>query len=437
MQKSTVKTQVLFQLLSIYAAILGFLKKTKVRSTIDSSALFLPSSDPGSIGDEAMLAASMEHLATQGIKQIGIITLQPTARWENLKLVTDTINIKGYLTRGAWWERFRFVEMVSRYERFYCIGADIMDGFYSEKVTQLRLNLVTLAAKTGADATILGFSFNQQPTATSVRAISKLPASVRLCCRDSISYKRLKPCLQHLVELVADVAFMLQPAEDSDIAVSVSRWVRAQKAQGRIILGVNANALHLTKLTQLKLDEFIQLYVNAFIDLFSKTQKISLLMIPHDFRGDDNDVSIAQAILEAMPSEIKPYCMQVPTPCGAAEIKSICADLDLVLTGRMHLAIACLGQGTPVAGVTYQGKFEGLFRHFELQGMTIEPEKAFQPGILADFLADLLARREDIHQQIQSKLAKVQALSVSNFKSKPKALLLANSSSSTPTMGTI
>ncbi|AFZ29889.1 hypothetical protein Glo7428_1321 [Gloeocapsa sp. PCC 7428] len=410
----TIKNQILWQLLSIYAATLGFLRKTKIRSQIDASALFLPPSDPGSVGDEAMLAASMEYLAAQGVKRIGIITLQPTARWENLKLVTETVNIKGFFTRGCWWERFRFVNKVSRYERFYCLGADVMDGFYSDNVTLLRLHLVALAAKTGADSAILGFSFNHQPTDTAVQSLSQLPANVRLCCRDPISHQRVKQCVQHPVELVADLAFMLQPAEDSDLAVSVSRWVRAQKAQGRIVLGINANALHLTKVTRLNRNEFIQFYANAFINLFSSNQ-ISLLMIPHDFRGDDSDVSIAQAILEAMPAAIKPYCMQVPTPCSAAEIKSICAELDLVLTGRMHLAIACLGQGIPVGGVTYQGKFEGLFHHFELPGMTIEPEKAFQPGVLTHFITDLLAKREDIRQQILCHLANVKALSRFNF----------------------
>jgi hypothetical protein len=96
----TIKTQILWQLLSIYAATLGFLRRTKIRSQINASALFLPPSDPGSVGDEAMLAASMEYLAAQGVERIGIITLQPTARWENLKLVSETVNIKGFFTRG-------------------------------------------------------------------------------------------------------------------------------------------------------------------------------------------------------------------------------------------------------------------------------------------------------------------------------------------------
>ena len=274
---------------------------------------------------------------------------------------------------------------------------------------------MALAAKTGADTTILGFSFNQQPTAASIQALANLPASVRLCCRDPISHERLTHHLQRPVDLVADVAFLLQPAKDSELATGVSKWVRKQQAAGRTVVGINANSIHLQSLPELGVDNLIRLYADALVELFSKDQMLSFLMIPHDFRGHDSDVSLAKAILEALPLEIKPYCMQVPTPCSAAEIKSICADLDLVFTGRMHLAIACLGQGIPVAGVTYQGKFEGLFSHFELQGMTIAPEKAFQPGVLASFLATLIARRKDVSQQIQSKLAEVQALSSSNF----------------------
>jgi polysaccharide pyruvyl transferase WcaK-like protein len=81
----------------------------------------------------------------------------------------------------------------------------------------------------------------------------------------------------------------------------------------------------------------------------------------------------------------------------------------------MHLAIACLGQGTPVACVTYQGKFEGLFRHFELDGMTIEPEQAFQPEGLVKFLMPLIEKRKDISKQVQLKLPQVQQLAQVNF----------------------
>lgn len=413
MPKSSIKSRILSQLLDAYAATLKS-RKSKLSAQTDSSALFLPPDDPGSLGDEAMLAAGMKYLANQGIKRIGIIGIKSNPDWKNLELVTDTIDLRGHFAGGGK-DRFRFVHLVSSYDRFYCVGADVMDGFYSETRTLHFLNLVALAAKTGADTTILGFSFNEHPSLAAIQALANLPSNVRICCRDPISHKRLTQHLQRPVDLVADAAFLLHPAENSELVLRVSKWIGEQQLAGRVVIGINANSIHRQSLPEFGFDALIRLYSNTLTELFSANQKFSFLMIPHDFRGQESDVSLAQAILEALSLEMKLYCLQVPTPCSAAEVKSICADLDVVFTGRMHLAIACLGQGVPVAGITYQGKFEGLFNHFELQGMTIAPEEAFQPGVLTSFLLNLIARREQVRQQIQSNLAEVQTLSSSNF----------------------
>ncbi len=415
MQKSIVKEQILSQLLDTYANALRVFKQTTNRNQLHSSALFLPPDDPGSLGDEAMLAAGMKHLADRDIKHMGIINLKSSVCWENLNLVTETINLRGHFAYHSWKDRFRFVRIVSRYDRFYCIGADVMDGFYSDSRTLRFIELVGLAAKTGAKATILGFSFNKQPTPTSVQALVDLPTSVRLCCRDPISHQRLIHHLQRPVDLVADVAFLLEPAQESELAMGVSKWIRQQQDLGRKVVGVNANSLHLKSLPQFGFDDLTKLYADALIELSSSHPEISFLMIPHDVRGKESDDSLAKAILGTLPISINPYSTRVPTPCSAAEIKSICADLDLVFTGRMHLAIACLGQGVPVAGVTYQGKFEGLFNHFALQGMTIAPEQAFQPGALASFLAEIITKRKEIRKQIQSRLEDVKALAALNL----------------------
>ena len=366
-----------------------------------------------------MLVAGMKSLANQGVQQLGIIAFYSLEEWKHLALVTDTINMRDYFTgaRMFWKDQFRFVRLVSRYDYLYCLGADMMDGFYSDNSTLRRTHLAALAASTGANTAILGFSFNEQPTPVSVKHLSELPASVRLCCRDPISHKRLTRYVKRSVDLVADVAFLLEPAKDSNLAARVSKWIRDQQAAGQTVIGVNANFLTFQSRPNLEVGDFVKLYVDALIELFYEDQTLSFLMIPHDFRGKNSDVALAKAILKALPSAIKPYCMQVPTPCSAAEIKSICTDLDIVLTGRMHLAIACLSQGTPVVGIPYQGKFEGLFDHFELQGMTSAPEQAFQPGYLASFLAATIPKRKDIREHIHSKLAKVKALASSNFAS--------------------
>ena len=53
-------------------------------------------------------------------------------------------------------------------------------------------------------------------------------------------------------------------------------------------------------------------------------------------------------------------------PLNAWELKHLAGMVDLVLTGRMHLAIAALGMGTPPLCVAYMDKFEGLFHLFNI-----------------------------------------------------------------------
>ena len=84
-------------------------------------------------------------------------------------------------------------------------------------------------------------------------------------------------------------------------------------------------------------------------------------------------------------------------PFSAWDVKGLCAHLDGVLTGRMHLAIAALGTGTPPLSVAYRGKFEGLMRHIGLDGGLIAPEAFLDCShtvtVLEAFTRDLPNRR--------------------------------------------
>jgi polysaccharide pyruvyl transferase WcaK-like protein len=98
-------------------------------------------------------------------------------------------------------------------------------------------------------------------------------------------------------------------------------------------------------------------------------------------------------------------------------MKAICASLDLVITGRMHLSIAGLGEGTPVGCIVYQDKFEGLIEgHFQLQDVLIEPAEAFAPGGFHKFLARLLPRLPEVREKIQERLPHVRELAEENFR---------------------
>ncbi|MEQ9553972.1 MAG: polysaccharide pyruvyl transferase family protein [Coleofasciculus sp. G3-WIS-01] len=358
-----------------------------------------------------MMNATVAYLKQKGLNKISLISYKPDREWQGLEKIDDTVEMENYFSYDdsrALKSLLRFIPIASQYERFYCLGADMMDGAYYEAFNCKMLRLVSLAAEMGVNSAVLGFSFNEKPTLASIEALRHLPPSVRLCARDPVSQKRLTYHLNRPIELVADLAFMLKPIVDSEIVLKMYNWINDQHDKGRIVIGINP-----------KNPKLSEVYVKTINTLFSENEKLSFMIIPHDFREYKgiSDVVLSDNILNEVTPEIKPYCIQLPTPCQAAEIKAIVAKLDFVLSGRMHLAIACLGQGTPVACITYQGKFEGLFEHFALEGMTIEPETIFKRGTLTQFLITRIDSREEIRQHIQSKLPKIQQLSCANFKS--------------------
>jgi len=76
--------------------------------------------------------------------------------------------------------------------------------------------------------------------------------------------------------------------------------------------------------------------------LFAENANLSFLLIPHDTREDFNDATLADMTLARLPAQVLSFSRIVPAPIEAAEIKAIVKDLDIVLSGRMHIAIACL-----------------------------------------------------------------------------------------------
>ncbi|MGF1497124.1 MAG: polysaccharide pyruvyl transferase family protein [Elainellaceae cyanobacterium] len=384
----------------------------------DRSALLVPPAyESGSLGDEAALVGACQYLRQQGMTKVGIVSFEVADNWgydtlrpffdEVVVLPNYQIDVESFVTAARY------------YQRVFCLGADMMDGYYADSDTLRITQLVALAADAGAMTSLISFSFNNQPTAASVAALNHLPNSVRYAVRDPLSCDRLKRHLARPLTLTADLAFLLASDDASLRVQSVQRWMRQQQQAHRIIIGININNLHLTALPSRRADELMGLYRDALVEVAKTYSNLSLLLIPHDQRGKISDVSLAKDLYAALPVSLQDHSLPVPFPCSAAEIKAICAGLDGALTGRMHLAIACLGQRVPVVGIAYQNKFEGLFHHFNLnpQELSLEPHRAFQPGAIAPLLSHLLAHRADFRQTIQTALPHVQQLAAANFPS--------------------
>ncbi|NES66884.1 MAG: hypothetical protein F6K24_17300 [Okeania sp. SIO2D1] len=410
-------------LISIYALLLWIIRILGFVRRIPNSAILLPPAAPGSLGDEAMVCASTDYLKQQGIENFCLIdhTNNQTYPID----VMENINLRNFFIYQTWYKFiFSFIYAgwkVNQYERFYSLGADIMDGYYSNYYTFKTVKIAEIASFLGLSTGILGFSCNRQPTNISKQLLSTLQSNVRLNARDKISYQRLIDSIDHPVNLVADLAFLLKPAEQSDKLAQVLEWVNTQKSQNKIILGINIHGLLLKNLEGITVNDLVQVLAETITKLHQENRQLSFIFLPHDRRKINgvNDDILSKKVIESLPSEVASSCFKIPFPCLAREIKAIVKHIDCVLTGRMHLGIACLGQGTPIACITYQGKFEGLYQHFNLEPLFIEPKKLFVPNQneLVELVHKLIDKRQSLHEQVISKIDGVKELSRANFTS--------------------
>lgn len=155
--------------------------------------------------------------------------------------------------------------------------------------------------------------------------------------------------------------------------------------------------------------EVLTLYPNVFF-----------VLLPHDYRTKEfgeGDHQLAESIFNHLPKDVKERTVFSSEQLHASEIKLICKQLDLVISGRMHLAIASLGAGTPVGCISYQDKFEGLFRHFEFseEAVTINSNTALSEIELVKFINEMIRNISNYKEHIAKELPRVIKLSNSNL----------------------
>lgn len=362
----------------------------------------IPPSDPGSLGDEAMMVAVADRYAAGGMDVV---------RWQRATqaVYPGTREAIGIAELG----RGRAEATLQRYGRLACLGADIMDGLYAYAQSCQRLRLLGLAAAMGRESRLLGFSFNARPHPRVVEEFARLHRDVVVCVRDPVSLRRLAAITDRELRLVADMAFLVRPVKPGGLAADIQSWASDVRRRGRRVIGLNLHPLfsfeHGSGITRGLID--------AFLELIRRHRDVAFVLVPHDHRPLFGDGPCLRAVWDGLAPADRERVRMTADLRRPAEVKGFVGALDGVLTGRMHLAIAALGQGVPAAGVTYQGKFEGLLQHFEMgEGLTIAPPQAADPDRLAAFFAAWLNRLDVLATEVRARLPHVQELATRNFR---------------------
>lgn len=410
------KWQVLVPMLYAYQAVVARLLGMWLRwfglKKRPNSALVMEvtATSVGNLGDQAMLAGALHLLHSEGVTDVGVITWHRDYPWQRYVP-------KGYhaFALDGVLNMLLVPWRISRYERFYYLAADMLDGGYSVNHVRGVLHLATIASVMGLRATFCGFSFNRPSHPAVLKYLRRLPPRVRLCCRDPLSHSRVTQLLQRDAELVADIAFNLPPDDASPLVQQVQQWIDQQRDRGRQIMAVNLHHQLLRPSQQdLSLAQLTEM-VAATLCQVAAQREVAFVLIPHVYRGKINDLEMLQQLRASMPSSLEEQILLPLEQLWAGEVKALCSRMDLVLSGRMHLAIAALGQGVPVLCLTYQGdKFEGLMAHFGLSGNTLAPGEAADREQFANRVVFHLDQSAALKRKVRDALPRVMALSKRN-----------------------
>jgi polysaccharide pyruvyl transferase WcaK-like protein len=174
------------------------------------------------------------------------------------------------------------------------------------------------------------------------------------------------------------------------------------------VVGVNVSKTMMDWAGQRTLDDHLRLFSDALMEVSRSLQTaVSLVFVPHDSRGELGDHALSARIQGLMSEDLRARTMLAPAGVTAQEAKAIAGVLDIALSSRMHFAIACLGMGTPVLGLGYQDKFDGLFELFGLRDLLIDSRTITSSASVAAVLARAIEARESLRRRVEEQLPAV------------------------------
>ena len=378
-----------------------------------------PWSVGGSRGDEAMLTAVIQ----QNRAKYPNIPIDIVAESDMGMQYINGLHIPGATPRMYWagaypLERIYKQCMQLNPSHVVVLGADCMDGYYAPNLSLMLLALHDLFSRSeGVESRMMGFSFNAHPSIMIKWAFRHISYDTKLNLRDAVSLERFKRICKVDADLVADSAFMLQPDYEFDGYRELEQWVSGKRTQGtKHIIGMNFHPMlrKYNSTDEIKHDALI--LARNVENILKDNPTLDFVFIPHDDRSRLTDNLMLGTMAEYIRQQgLGSRVYYKEEVYRAPQLKALCLLLDGLVSSRMHLAIAALGQGRSVLAASYQGKFEGLFQHFSLPQQYILPASTFISEAMVQSFNDYISHLDELNAQVQRILPHVTNLSEQNL----------------------
>lgn len=314
------------------------------------------------LGDAAILAALCACFAKAGAAEI---------------IVTSALT-QPRLPPGATGVLMRGLRAIPALMRA-ASGADLVviggGGLFQDDDS--RVKMPYWASRTAAlrlvNANIVGHSVGAGPLE---HAESRIAARVTcnalrsVTVRDPFAQAALQRCTALPIQIVPDPAFMLEPAPTAQatdylaslgiqagrpvIGICLRKWFHARggfiPSRVRMALGITD-----TSGTD-SLKQLLEQLASALLPI-ANAMDASILLLPTYSAVYENDAQTCEAFGRLLPGR-KVNIARITDP---ALYKAVTGRLSVLVSSRMHPLILAAGMGTPIVGLAYNGKFEGMF----------------------------------------------------------------------------
>ena len=162
-------------------------------------------------------------------------------------------------------------------------------------------------------------------------------------------------------------------------------------------------------------------YVSAMASLVSEIRSqtgCSVVIAPHSYRaglpeGRMNDGPVCREVAEACAGDSQ--VLGLDSDLTAGELRHLVALGSVLVTSRFHAMISGLATSTPTVVVGWSHKYKEVLDDFGLSSLGLDSSALNNPSEIADVVARVLSKRDELSQQITAALPAVKVRSLRNF----------------------
>lgn len=241
----------------------------------------------------------------------------------------------------------------------------------------------------------------------------------RFSVRDRFARDALSGCTSRPVAIAPDPAFMLDPVPREAasaqlrrlgipegrpfIAATLRRWYHARG-------GLLPNALKARfgiepKRDPRRFEDLLGVLSRALVTLALK-RDADVLLLPGYNTSVEGDDAACEALRLRMP-QARVHVARVGDP---ALYKALLGQAALVVSARMHPLILAAGMGVPFVGLSYNGKFDGLYELLGLQARSLPLDQcpdSWGDSTLVAAAESALEARIDLRQRAEALASRV------------------------------